>query len=59
MTPLPTNPTVVALTDEKNGKVIKVASNIAELPELTVIVTTNPVEFYEAALGKPFNQSVQ
>ena len=57
MIPLPTNPTVVALIDE-NGKVIKVASNIAELPELNVTVTKNPAEFDEAALGKPFNQTV-
>jgi hypothetical protein len=57
MTPLPSNPVVVILCGD-NGEVLRVASNIAPLPELKVIVTDNPHEFKEEALGKPFNQNV-
>ena len=58
MFPLPVNPTVVALTDA-NGKVLKVANNIATLPEFAVKVTTDPKVFEEEAKGKTFNQDVQ
>lgn len=37
---------------------MKVASNIAPLPELTVVITQNEDEFKEAAAGTMFNQSV-
>jgi hypothetical protein len=57
MTPLPVNPTVVVLIDEDNN-VVKVASNIAPLPELTVRVLTSPQAFEDEAAGKPFNQVV-
>ena len=56
MTPLPVNPRVVVLVSP-NG-VVKVASNIAPLPELDVVVTNNPAIFEQEALGKPFNQEV-
>lgn len=59
MTPLPSNPKVVILVDGANGgSPLRVASNIAPLPEMEVIVTDNPHEFRELALGKPFNQSI-
>jgi hypothetical protein len=59
MTPLPVNPKVVILVDGSNGGApLRVASNIAPLPELEVIVTDNPHEFKELALGKPFEQAV-
>lgn len=57
MFPLPVNPTVAVLTTPK-GAVLKVASNIAPLPELNVVVTQNEDEFNEAALGKTFKQDV-
>lgn len=57
MTPLPVNPVVVLLVD-KDKKPVTVASNIAPLPELNVIVTTDPAEFNEAAKGKPFVNAV-
>jgi hypothetical protein len=58
MTPLPVNPTVVVLVD-KNNKPVTVASNVAPLPELNVVVVTDPAAFNEAALGKPFVNAVQ
>jgi hypothetical protein len=57
MTPLPVNPTVVVLIDEDNN-VVKVASNIAELPKLDVKVVYTHREFDTEAAGKPFNQVV-
>jgi hypothetical protein len=57
MTPLPSNPTVVILLNA-DGLVQKVASNIALLPELSVVVTQNSLAFDQEALGKPFNQAV-
>lgn len=57
MYPLPCNPKVVIHTTPK-GAVMKVASNIAPLPELTVVITQNEDEFKEAAAGTMFNQSV-
>lgn len=57
MYPLPQNPTVNVLTDA-SGRIIKVASNIAPLPELTVKVFTNAQEFEGEAINKPFNQAV-
>lgn len=59
MTPLPVNPTVVILVDGSNGGApLRAASNIAPLPEFSVIVTDNPHEYKELALGKPFEQSI-
>lgn len=58
MTPLPVNPTVVILVDA-NNKPVTVASNVAPLPELNVVVVTDPAAFNEAALGKPFVGAVQ
>lgn len=55
MTPLPQKPTVVILLNEC-GTVLKVASNIAPLPELTVVATTTEKQFNQEALGKSFNQ---
>jgi hypothetical protein len=52
MTPLPTNPTVVALVDE-NGVLIRIATNVAE--DLAVVTTTSKDVFNTEALGKPFN----
>lgn len=57
MYPLPTSPTVAILIDAC-GNTVKVASNIAPLPELTVKVFTNAQEFEEEAKNKPFNQTV-
>jgi hypothetical protein len=60
MTPLPVNPTVVILVDGSNGGApLRVASNVAPLPELNVVVTDNPHEYKELALGKPFEQPVE
>lgn len=56
MTPLPVNPKVVVLVDGDNIPV-KVASNIAPLPELDVVVTRDPAAFEQEALGKTFNQT--
>jgi hypothetical protein len=59
MTPLPVNPTVVILVDGSNGGApLRAASNIAPLPEFSVIVTDNPHEYKELALGKPFEQGI-
>ena len=57
MTPLPTNPKVVILINE-GGNTVKIASNIAELPELDVKVVYTQLEFDAEAAGKPFNQVV-
>jgi hypothetical protein len=58
MTPLPTNPKVVVLINEE-GNPVKIASNIAPLPELDVKVVYTELEFKVEAAGKPFNQDVQ
>jgi hypothetical protein len=57
MTPLPVNPKVVILTDA-NNKPIRVASNVAPVPELDVIVTNDPAKYRDEALGKPFEQGI-
>jgi hypothetical protein len=54
MTPLPTNPIVVVLLNPE-GRVEAVASNIAPVPELEVVVTTDRDAYAKAALGKSFN----
>lgn len=54
MTPLPTNPTVVVLTDE-NNVVIRVATNVS--PNLDVAVTNSKSVFEKLALGKTFNMN--
>lgn len=54
MTPMPVNPTVVVKLNAE-GKVEAVASNIAPVPELEVVVTSDPEVYRDAALGKPFN----
>jgi hypothetical protein len=51
MTPLPSNPIVIALVD-KDGKTLKVATNVA--PDTMVKTTTSEAEFNELALGKTF-----
>lgn len=56
MTPLPVNPTVVIRVD--NGKVVAVASNIAPVPELNVVIAESNEKYDEEAKGKPFNQAV-
>jgi len=58
MTPLPVNPTVVVQLDATN-RIIAVASNIAEHPELTVEAVHSTAEFDEAAKGKPFKQRIR
>ena len=55
MTPLPVNPRVVVLI-APDGSPLRVASNIAPLPEMEVQVFTNECLFQEASLGKPFVQ---
>ncbi len=57
MYPLPCNPKVVIQTDT-NGKPIRIASNIAPLPEIEVVVTAYPGEFEQAAAGTMFNQNI-
>lgn len=52
MTPLPSNPTVVVLTDE-NNVVIRIATNVD--PETKVVVTNSKETFEAEALGKSFN----
>lgn len=58
MFPLPVNPKVVILIDDDRN-VVRVASNIAPLPEMEVKVLTSPHDFAEEALGKTFNQPVE
>jgi hypothetical protein len=51
MTPLTENPTLVILTGD-NGELIKFATNVS--PDLKVVLTSNPHDFNDEALGKPF-----
>lgn len=53
MTPLPVTPKVAVLIDAA-GNPVAVASNIAPLAEMEVIVTTDVAKFDEEAKGKPF-----
>jgi hypothetical protein len=53
MTPLPTNPTVIALVDD-NNQVVGVATNVAPLNDMIVIVTNNQNQFNELSKGKTF-----
>lgn len=53
---MPVNPKVVILLND-NDEVVRVASNIAPLPEMTVEVTRSQRLYDEMALGKTFNQS--
>ena len=52
MTPLPSNPTVVVLL-HKDGSVAAVATNVA--PDLNVVVTKDPHQYFLEAGNKPFN----
>jgi hypothetical protein len=57
MIPLPVDPTVVVLLDDKGG-VHAVKSNIS--PELSVVITRNAGDFENAASGRPYTpQSVR
>lgn len=51
MTPLTVNPNITILTD-KDGKVLKVATNVA--PDIKVTVTRGEAWFNDLALGKTF-----
>lgn len=57
MTPLPVNPKVAVLIAE-DGSPLRVASNIAPLPELEVQIFKNESAFEEASRGKPFGQTM-
>jgi hypothetical protein len=57
MTPLPTRPVVIILVDEY-GQPMKIASNIAPLPELEIKISNSPWQYNYDAAGKPFNQYV-
>lgn len=57
MTPLPVTPSVVLLVNEL-GTPLKVASNIAPVPEMQVEVVQSEKDFEEKAQGKPFNQKL-
>jgi hypothetical protein len=58
MTPMPVNPKVVILVN-KDGFPIKIASNIAPLPELSVVTVHGELSFENEAAGMPFNQSTE
>lgn len=53
MTPLTQNPIVNVLVD-RNNNVVGVATNIAPLNEMTVIVTDDQNTFNKLAIGEPF-----
>ena len=53
MTPLPVNPVVVVQIGPDSGKVVAVATNVAQ--DLKVVVVENDADFNEQALGKTFN----
>lgn len=57
MYPLPSKPKVVILVDDA-GKALKVASNIAPVPEFEVITTRCSEVFATEARGTMFNQSM-
>ena len=59
MFPLPVNPTVVVQLDTTGNHVVRVASNIAPIKEMSVVVTKFPGDFDEAAKGKTFNEAVE
>jgi hypothetical protein len=56
MTPLPTNPKIVIWLDDDGTTILKIASNIAPLPELEVKIVRNGWHYADEAAGKPFQQ---